>query len=71
MADEEVRDQNFCEQIKTSTQKQACHQHLTLFFHPPPAVDVYERPWGSDRLEVGRVGKVTDDAMMEGRGNTR
>jgi hypothetical protein len=54
MADEEVRDQNFREQIKTSPRKQACHQHLTLFFHPPPAVNVNERPWGSDRVKVGR-----------------
>ena len=44
----------FREQIKTSPQKQACHQHLTLFFHPPPAVGIYERPWGSDQVEVGR-----------------
>jgi hypothetical protein len=53
MADEEVSDQNFRDQIKTSPHKQACHQHLTLFFHPPPAVDIYERPRGSDWVEVG------------------
>jgi hypothetical protein len=28
--------------------------YLTLFFHPPPAVDIYERPRGSDWVEVGR-----------------
>jgi hypothetical protein len=54
MAVEEVRDQNFREQIKTSPQKQACHQHLTLFFRPPPAVDVFGRPRGSDQVKVGR-----------------
>jgi hypothetical protein len=54
MKDEEVSDQNFREQIKTSPPKQACHQHLTLFFHPPPAVDIYERPQGSDWVEVDR-----------------
>jgi hypothetical protein len=38
MAVEEVKDQNFREEIKTSPPKQACHQHLTLFFRPPPQV---------------------------------
>jgi hypothetical protein len=54
MADEEVRNRFFCEHIKTSAQKQACHHHLTFFFRPPLAVDVYKRLRGSDRVEVGR-----------------
>jgi hypothetical protein len=54
MAGEEVRIQIFREHIKTSAQKQACHHHLTFFFRPPLAVDVYERLRGSDRAEVGR-----------------
>ena len=54
MADEEVRIQIFREHIKTSAQKQGCHQHLTFFFRPPLAVDAYERIRGSDWVEVGR-----------------
>ena len=54
MAGEEVRIQIFREHIKTSAQKQACHHHLTFFFRPPLAVDVYKRLRGSDRVEVGR-----------------
>jgi hypothetical protein len=53
VAGEEVRIQIFHEHIITSAQKQACQQHLTLFFCPPPAVDVYERLRGSDRMKVG------------------
>ena len=54
MVDEEVRNRIFCELTKGSPQNKACHQHLTLFFRPPPAVDVFGRPRGSDRVEVGR-----------------
>jgi hypothetical protein len=54
VAGEEVRIQIFRELIKTSAQNQACNQNLTFFFRPPRAVDVYERPRGSDRVEVGR-----------------
>jgi hypothetical protein len=53
MADEEVRDQNFREQIKTSPPKQACHQNLTFFFRPPPAFDERERLRGSDGVKDG------------------
>jgi hypothetical protein len=53
MAVEEVRCQIFREHITTSAQKQACYQHLTFFFCPPPVVDVYERLRGSDRVKVG------------------
>jgi hypothetical protein len=48
MAVEEVKDQNFREEIKTSPPKQACHQHLTLFFV------LRHRSRGSDWVEVGR-----------------
>jgi hypothetical protein len=51
--DEEVWNRIFCELIKASPQNHWCNRHLTLFFHPPPAFDVYERPRGSDRVEVG------------------
>jgi hypothetical protein len=50
---EEVRDRNFHEQIETSPPKQAYHQHLTFFFRPQLAVDVYKRLRGSDRVDVG------------------
>jgi hypothetical protein len=66
MADEEVRDQNFREQINTSPPKQACHQNLTFFFRPLPDVDERERLRG--RMGRGMaVGQVEDDVMM-GRG---
>ena len=45
----------------------AFRQHLTFLFHPPPAVDVYERIRGSDGVKVA-VGQVADDAEMEGEG---
>jgi hypothetical protein len=54
MADEEVRNRIFCEHIKASPQNYWCNQHLTLFFCPSSAVDVHNRPRGSDRVEVGR-----------------
>ena len=57
MADEEVRNRFFCEHIKTSAQKQACHHHLTFFFRPPLAVDVYKRLRGSDRVHDGGEGQ--------------
>ena len=70
MKAEEVRDQNFREQIKTSPPKQACHQHLTLFFvlRQP---SMYSAGRGGQIRWRLAVGKVADDAMMEGRGNTR
>ena len=54
VAGEEVRIQIFCELTKGSPQNKACHQHLTFFFRPPLAVNVYERLRGSDWVEVGR-----------------
>jgi hypothetical protein len=51
---EEVRDKNFREQIQTSPQNKLAINISHLIFHPPPAVDIYERPQGSDWVEVGR-----------------
>lgn len=54
MAGEEVRNQNFREHMKHHLQNEACHQHLTFFFRPPLAVDVYERLRRLVGVEVGR-----------------
>jgi hypothetical protein len=70
MADEEVRNRFFCELTKGSPQNKACHQHLTLFFHPPPAVDIYERSRGSDGVDVG-CGSSGGRCHDGGEGHTR
>jgi hypothetical protein len=53
MAVEEARVKNCHEHIKTSTQNDAYHQHLTFFLGLPLAVEIYERQRQSDGVEVG------------------
>jgi hypothetical protein len=47
------RSKFFVNKSKRHPKNKACHQHLTLFFRPLPAVGIYGRPRGSDRVEVG------------------